>query len=65
MALQPYELDKFQGAAIEMCYRLNEDPYQPLDAMRGDSPPQWFVYAKRMAEHSIMVEKMRNFGHVF
>ena len=60
---QSWEVDRFQGAAVEMCHRLGEDPYQRLDAMAFDSPPQWFVYAKRMAEFAIMVETMRSFGH--
>jgi hypothetical protein len=53
------ELWRYQSAALEMCYRLGLDPYQP--ALNG-GPPQWVLYAERMAEHAIMVETMRNFG---
>ena len=63
MALQQWEVQRFEGAAIEMCHRMNLDPWALADQMAGDSPPQWFVYAVRMAEHQLMVQAMRNFGH--
>ena len=62
MALQQWEIAKFESAAIEMCNRMNLNPWQPLDEMAGNSPPQWFKYAVRMAEHHLMVQAMRSFG---
>lgn len=64
MALQQWEVAKFESAAIELCNRLHVDPWGKIDPMAVDSPPQWFRYAVRMAEHKLMVETMRNFGHV-
>ena len=63
MALQQWELDRFQSPAVEMCHRLGMNPFEPIDSMVTGSPPIWLAYARRMAEHWLMVETMRAFGH--
>lgn len=62
MAMQEWEVQQHQSAAVEMCHRLNLSPYEPLDSMNPSSPPQWFKYAVRMAEHELMVQVMRQYG---
>ena len=62
MALQREEIFRFEAPAFAMCTILNVDPYAPFDILSANSPPQWFVYAQRMAEHEIMVRCMRESG---
>lgn len=62
MAMQEWQVQQYQPAAIQMCYRLNLDPFEPLDSMNPTCPQQWFKYAVRMAEHELMVQTMREFG---
>ncbi len=62
MALQQWQVQQYQQAAIEMCYRIGVNPYEPTDGMTASSPPRWFEYAVRMAEHDAMVQVMRQVG---
>lgn len=62
MAFQEWQIQQFQTAATEMCHTMNVDPYAPSDPRFTLSPPNWFVYALRMAEHELMIQTMRSFG---
>lgn len=56
--MQEWDIQKYQPAAIEMCHRCNVSPFDLLENGR----PRWVDYAKRMAEHEIMIQVMRQFG---
>ncbi len=62
MPVQDWQLTTYQSAAFAMCQRLGESP----DSIRLDSDgvlrKAWEVYARRMAEHTILVETMRGYG---
>lgn len=60
MALQQYQITTFESCAIQMCYRLNESPYEPIDA---NGTPRWTLYAEQMARHLIMLQCLRDSGH--
>lgn len=62
MAMNEWEVIQHQQAATEMCYRLNVNPFEPIDSADPSGPQQWFRYAVRMAEHEVMVQTMRAFG---
>ncbi len=62
MALQQWQVQPYQQAAIEMCYRIGVNPHESTDCTTEGSPPRWLEYAVRMAEHDAMVQVMRKFG---
>lgn len=63
MALPREEIYRFEAPACAMCIALNLDPYELVQiAIDGEWPPQWWIYAQRMAEHEIMVRLMRECG---
>lgn len=55
MALQQWQVQPYQQAAIEMCYRIGVNPHESTDCTTEGSPPRWLEYAVRMAEHDAMV----------
>lgn len=59
MAMQEWEVQQHQSAAVEMCFRLGLSPYEP---QVPNGPPMWLKYAMLMAEHEIMVQLMRQYG---
>lgn len=58
MALAFWQVTQYQHAAVQMCAVLGEDPY----AQDDQNQPHWFEYAKRMAEHHIMLEALSMYG---
>jgi hypothetical protein len=56
-------LSTFEPAAVEMAYRLGQQPYESCTLPGGREGSVWMLHALRMAEHALMVEVMRNFGH--
>ena len=57
-----WELMKYQQAAEAMCFRIGEYPHDTMMDEDGQPFQRWMINAKRMAEHVIMLEEMRNFG---
>lgn len=62
MAIDQWQLSTYEQAAVQMAYRLNENPFEPMDNMNPYSLPRWTGYARRMAEHDLMVRCMREYG---
>lgn len=63
MAIQDWELRPYEFAAVQMCQRLNENPYEIVHLVPEDRHVErWMVIARRMHEHLIMVELMRAGG---
>ena len=61
MEIQEWQIQVYQSAAFEMCYKLQEDPY----SLGGpNSKPRWFLYAERIVELKLMLDVLRQFGHV-
>ena len=60
MPIPKYEVNRYQDAAVMMCNLLNEDPFK-WNVSTGAT--RWEIYAVKMAEHAIMIEVMRQFGH--
>lgn len=65
MPVHSWMLSQYQAAAVEMCSRLSEDPFAPVHTVWDgeQAVPHWTIYARRMAEHALMVEVMRLWGH--
>ena len=53
------DIEKYRTAAVLMCERLGVDPHD--HAAPQDMQP-WAYYARRMAEHCLMVETLRECG---
>jgi len=62
MAMQEWQIQQHQAAATEMCHKIDVDPYAPSDQGFALSPPNWFTFALKMAEHELMIQVMRSFG---
>lgn len=65
MAFQQWEIAQFQNAAEQVCYRMNEMPYEHVQGADGEPVPRWVIVAQRMAEFRVMVDAMRQTGMMF
>lgn len=60
--LQPWELSQYEGAAVQMCFRLGGQPYLMHQTESGALEPGWLEFARRMHEHRVMLECMHMAG---
>ena len=51
----------YQGAAVELCYRLGEQPYEDVHTPEGPRP-RWTKYAAEMAFYALATSCMRQYG---
>lgn len=63
MPMNQWQVGQYQMAAEQMCFSLNEQPHEPVMLESRQEAPRWVLYAIRMAEHALMVETMRQYGH--
>lgn len=59
MNVPEYMITGLQSAAISLCHKLLLNPYEDLG-----NEPAWQYFARKMALHQMMVQEMRQFGHL-
>jgi hypothetical protein len=62
MKFNIWDLTLYEQAAVQMCQRLQEDPYATTMDENGQHHPRWVSYAERMKEHALMLKCMRDYG---
>lgn len=57
-----WELSQYEGAAVQMCFRLGRSPHEMRQTESGAPEPAWVELARRMHEHRVMLECMHMAG---
>lgn len=60
--IQTWQLQPFQTAAVEVCYRMNLNPGEPVDWPDGSQQPMWMREALAMFQLKQRIELMTQTG---
>ena len=61
MQMPDFAVYPYQHPATEMCYALCIDPFESITHW-GEQRQAWYRIAEKMAEHMLMIDKLRASG---